>query len=363
MGLPAPEITLQVNVCAGDISYADPILRSLVRTHREDIREVVAVADCCRPQSTPVLHRASRFPPDEFGQRVERLRELCARWLGEGLVDRIEYLEAGDAARVRRLNRKYCGRDTACTHDHLGHAFSAYFAGWEAANTRYVVHFDADVLLHQAPGYSWLRDAVARLSADRKLLAVSPRIAPPPADAAGQMVDMAIEGVAWLPTWRLTREADGWRSDWFSTRCHVIDRERLAELLPLTPRRGRAADGWADWVNRCLLPVYDAYPWITEKPVSGLRWFGDRVSRRLSRTLIPEFPLPPEVLLYEHALRIGMESCYLTDPRAWYIHPDRKPPEFVDLLPKLLAATREGRYPRPQAGFTGVDLSVWKDFT
>jgi len=359
---PAPDIALQINVCAGDIAYADPILRSLVDTHRGDIREVVAVADCCRPQSTPVLHRASRFPGAEFAARVSILRELCARWLQEGLVHRVEYLEAGDVARVRQLNRKYCGRDTSCTHDHLGHAFTAYFAGWDAARSRYVVHFDADILLHQARGYSWLRDAVSVLSADRKLLAVSPRIAPPPADAAGKMVDLAREGIAWMPSWRLTPEGKGWRSDWFSTRCHVIDRDRLAGILPLTPRRGPALDCWGDWLNRCLLPLYDAYPWISDKPAEGLRWFGDRMSRRISRYLIPEFPLPPEVLLYESALRHGLGSYYLGDVRAWYIHPDRKPQEFTELLPRLLKATREGRFPPSQAGFTGVGLTDWRSF-
>jgi|GEM_PF-1242051 len=354
-----PEITLQVNLCAGDLAYAEQTVPALIATHRPDVREMLVVADACRPQSTPVLHSPSRFPAAPFAERVSQLRAMCARWLTDGLVDRVEFLEP-DPVRVRALNLKYCGRATPWTHDHLGHAFAAYFAGWEHARTRYVLHFDADILLYQAPGYSWLRAAVASLEANPKLLAASPRIAPPLTEADGRMVDLRLPGNGWQPTWRLSREQQGWHSEWFSTRCHLMDRVRLAEQLPLRSQRGNAIEAWSDVLNRLLFPLYDARSWITDEPVRGVRWFADRVARRLAHRVIPPFPLPPEVLLNEHALRMGCECLYLGDPRAWYIHPDTKPAAFLNLLPKLLEATHAGQHPAAQRGFTGIRFADWE---
>lgn len=353
------EITLQINLCAGDLAYAERTVPALIATHRPDVREVLVVADACRPQSTPVLHSPGRFPAGPFEERVNRLRALCARWRAERLVDRVEFLEP-DRESIRNLNRKYCGRATSWSHDHLGHAFSAYFAGWEHARTRHVLHFDADILLHQAPGYSWLRAALAVLEDNPKLLAASPRIAPPLAEAAGPMVDLRMPGNGWQPTWRLTPGKQGWHSEWFSTRCHLMDRERLAELLPLRSHRGRKVEAWSDLLNRWLFPLYDARSWLTEEPVRGWRWFADRVARRIAQRVIPPFPLPPEVLLNEHALQTGRECFYLGDPRAWYIHPDTKPAAFVELLPKLLTGAREGIVPPAQRGFTGVRFEDWR---
>lgn len=355
----AADITLQVNLCAGDLAYADQTVPALVATHRPDVREVLLVADACRPQSTPVLHAPERIPAAPFAERVVQLRALCARWLVEKQVDRVVWLEP-EPARIRELNRKYCGLATAWTHDHLGHAFAAYFAGWELPGTRYVLHCDADILLHQAPGYSWLRAAVAVLGREPKMLAVSPRIAPPLSPADSRMVDLDAPGIGWMPTWRLTPATDGWRSEWFSTRCHLMDRTRLGELLPLTPARGSAGDAWSERINRWLFPLYDARAWLTDAPVHGVRWLADRVARRIAQRVIPPFPLPPEVLLNEHALRAGLECFYLGDARAWYIHPDTKPAAFVDLLPKLLTGARAGMVPAAQRGFTGVRFEDWR---
>lgn len=358
----AADITLQLNLCAGDLAYAEQTVPALIATHRPDVREVLVIADACRPQSTPVLHSPSRFPAAPFAERVSQLRAMCACWRSAGLVDRVEFLEP-DSKRVRELNRKYCGRSTAWTHDHLGHAFAAYFAGWEHARTRYVLHFDADILLYQAPGYSWLRAAVASLEANPKLLAASPRIAPPLTEATGPMVDLSLPGNGWQPTWRLTREQQGWHSEWFSTRCHLMDRVRLAEQLPLRSHRGSVIEAWSDVLNRSLFPLYDARPWLTDEPVRGVRWLADRVARRLAHHIIRPFPLPPEVLLNEHALQTGCECLYLGDERAWYIHPDTKPAAFVELLPKLLTGAREGIVPATQRGFTGVRFEDWRGAT
>lgn len=352
---PNSEVTLQINLCAGDLAYAELTVPALIATHRADVREVLVIADACRPQATPVLHANTRFPAREFSERIARLRQLCHRWHTEGLVDRVEWIEPS-AMWIRSLNARYCGRATAWTHDHLGHAFTAYFAGWECARTRFVLHLDADVIVHQAAGFSWARTAVNLLRSVPGMLAVSPRIAPPRTDSGEEMVDLNQSGNGWQKTWSLHAEAHGWRSDWFSTRCHLMDRERLAKLLPL---RGNWADAGSDAINRILFPLYALRQWITHAPVRGVRWLADRIARRITARVIPPFPLPPEVLLHERARAEGVSCFYLRDPRAWYIHPDSKPPELVALLPRIIGSVQAGIVPAAQRGFTGIRTADW----
>lgn len=347
----ASDITLQINLCASDLPYAEQTVTALVATHRADVGEVLAVADGCRPQSTPWLHADRRFPASDFGARLERLRELCARLEARKIVDRTVWLQP-DSAALRTLNARYAGVSTPLSHDHLGHAFSAYFLGWDAARTRYVAHFDADIILWQQPGFSWLGAATAAIASDATLLAVSPRIAPPPPE--DEMVRVEAPGSGWLPTWPLVRTSSGWQSPWFSTRCHLIDRERLQPILPLTPARGRAGDLRAARIDSALSSLY------RRGVLSG---GGSRLGRVLS-SRIPPFPLPPEVLLHEHARRSGHCCLYLADPRAWFIHPDTKSDTFLRLLPRLLeVAGRRGVCPSIQRGVSGVQFSAWEEFS
>lgn len=340
-----PDVTLQINLCAGDLAYARPLVEALVRTHRPDVREVVIVADACRPQSTPGCNAAERFPSADFREKIARLRTQCAEFESGGTVDRVVWLEP-DPIALRALNRRYGGIATAWSHDHLGHAYSAYFLGWDCARTRYVAHFDADILLWQQPAHSWIRSAVAALAADEHRLAASPRIAPPP--ASGDLVDSSNPRSGWSPTWPLEPRESGWHSPWFSTRCHLIDRERLARVLPFPGAAGPA------WINTLLAPLYQL-PGLTGGAQPAL-------ARRLARR-IPPFPLPPEVLLHEHAQRRGFSCLYLRDPRAWFIHPDTKPERFLRLLPRLLESVVErGEAPDGQRGQCGIRFDDWEAY-
>jgi len=352
-------VTLQINVSAGDLTYCDQTVPALIATHRAQVREVLTILDTCRPQATPYYRGITHSQESEFQARVEAVTEKCESWKIAGLVDRIVRVDRR-ADVLRALNKRYAGNGTSWSHDHLGHAFSAYFAGWDQPRTRYVAHFDADILLYQEEGYSWLEAALAALQQDSTLLAVSPRIAPPIGTVQdSRMVRTELDGSGWVSSWRLDPVKQGWRSDWFSTRCHLMDLERLRAICPLVPNRGRLWNSASYLMNVAIAMSYRSGLWTETPPKRGLRRPVVRLARRVAKSVIPPFPLPPEVLLYEAAARHGLSSLYLRNPQAWYIHPDRKDSSFLALLPRLIEATARGECPEAQRGVSGIQVDAW----
>lgn len=141
-----------------------------------------------------------------------------------------------------------------------------------------------------------------------------------------------------------------------------MDRERLRAILPLIPGRGRTwlRLGWM--ANALLAPAYRLRVWTRPPPARGWSRFAGRVARRLARDFIPPFPLPPEVLLHEHAGRRGARCLYLRSEQSWYVHPDTKPRLFLDLLPQILDSVRRGECPQEQRGLSAVDFDAWHSF-
>ncbi len=206
------------------------------------------------------------------------------------------------------------------THDYGGCANMAYWAGIDAPNTRFVVHYDADICLHLADGFDWALEALRVWEQYPHAVFATPRTSPPGFASTPETDAPSLhEGRPFQ------RVADGWLNDWFSTRCFLVDRERLAPHLPLM--RGPLA-----WEYR-------------------LRRFLDR-----------GYPPGPETLLFRALGRRGLKRLNLADERAWILHPNSKPPAFLALLPQLLEKVSEGRIPDRQRGHTEIDIVAWQEF-
>ena len=353
----ATDITLQINLCAGDAEYAGKTVPPLVEAFRGKVDEVLVVLDCCLPQASPVFRPSERFDPAMFADRLERVRDLCERWREAGTIDRVEALAPGDP-RIAQLNEKYTGEDTPWTHDHWGHAFTAYFAAWEFPRTRYLLHFDADIFLYDATQGSWLRDAIRFLGEHPEVVALTPRIAPPPTDRS-KMVEIGAKDSGWLPTWQLEKVADGWKSNWLSTRFHFLDRERLQALLPLVPSRWPRGERKARSVNEWLFPAYERRAWTAKQSPDAWPEPLHRLFRKAAHHWIPPYPLPPEVLFFERIANTAASTFYLDRDDVWYVHPETKPQAFLEVLDNLLARVPRGEFPEAQRGLTGIQFGEW----
>lgn len=356
---PPSDITFQINLCAGDADYAAKTVPALIATCRDRVGEVLVVLDECYPQASPVFRPAERFSKDSFRERLEIVKGFCCCWKEQGLVDRVESLQPGDP-RVARLNQKYTGEDASWTHDHWGHAFTAYFAAWDFPRTRFVLHSDADIFLHDLTAGPWVSEACDLLKERGETVAISPRIAPPP-DNDAEMIRQGFKESAWLPMWTLKKVQGGWESNWPSTRFHLMDREKLQALLPLHPSVGKKAQKSARWWNELLAPTFTWRSWTAHQSPDAMPQALHRFFRKAAHHWIPPYPLPPEVLMFERAAEREYGFFYLDRKDVWYVHPETKPREFLGVLDNLLVRVPRGEFPAEQRGLSGILFAVWND--
>ncbi len=196
----------------------------------------------------------------------------------------------------------------------------SYLAGLEVSKTQYVLHYDSDMLLHQSPGYDWSVEAKERMETMPAVVASTPRISPPFSKQVG--IPDAPSRHEGRP---FTLAEGGWYNDWFSTRCFLMDREKLKQYLPL---------------------------------LQGSLVIEALVTRLLKRG----FPRSPEIMLFKRVGRGGGLTLNMSTENAWLLHPATKPESYLQLLPKIQESVKEGQIPFEQRGHSNIDIEAWKSF-
>ena len=312
-------LTLQINLAAVDVPYAKHIVPALAKSHRAAARDIIVTVDCCKPQKTKLTDPAVRCKEPEFTGQVEELRALAESLKEQGLVDRVLCLRADDQW-LKTVTRKYSGAWLPETHDYGGRPITGYWAGIEAAHTRYVIHYDGDMFLHQEPGFDWAVHAIPFLEKQERAVSASPRLTPPYAsripfgDGAS-----AHEGVPMAPV------EGGWKQHFFSTRVFLMDRRKLETYLPL----GR---------GRVLL------------------------EQMAVKTLRRGFPRSAEKMYWTTVNAEGGYRLILSTERAWVLHPNWKPPAYPGLVPAILECLANNRVPEAQLGKSELQFEAWQAF-
>lgn len=310
------DLTLQINLSPGDSAYAALTVPRLLAAH-PDVAERLLIVDLCKPQRTRIVEPERRFPEPAYSNRAAQVEQLAHGWLEAGLIDRVVVLEPGDPL-FAQLSRTYLRPWISETHDYGGCALMSYLAAFDLARTRWLIHYDADMLLHQAPDFDWVQAARSALAVGPSIVAAIPRPSPPTRDGLDAPSRNEV-----LP---MERHPAGWLSGWFSTRCFLLDLSRLRSHLPLV--QGRA---------------------LVES-------FAARLLRR-------GYPRSPEILLYRRFGAAGLRRLTLSDRRAWLLHPTTKNSAFVSALPRLLGEVAAGRCPDRQQGQQDLLLDSWSSST
>jgi hypothetical protein len=309
------DITLQINLSPGDVNYAQLTVPALCK-HHEIIEKKLLIVDRCRPQRTKLVDPDQRFPEEKFKLGVEEITEISENLLRRKAVTDIYYLDPNDPY-IAVLSKKYLRSIYKTTHSAGGTANMSYWLAMELPQTRYVLHYDGDIVLYQKPGYNWTDEAISYMQAEPDVLMAVPRLCPPL--NKDNDIPSLHEG---RPIHSYT---NFWKNDWFSTRHFLLDKERLNAYLPLV--RGRI---------------------MTELL---LRKYGNRA-----------FPIDPEILLHRSAAPRGAKRLVLKNENAWLLHPTDKSQAFLNILPQLIKTISMGKSPEKQRGFENIITAAWEEY-
>jgi hypothetical protein len=310
------EVTLQINLSAGDINYAALTVPALVKNHT-DINNRLLVIDCCRPQKTKIVDPDLRFPKDKFEQRLKQIVAISEQLLNTKTVTQVYYLCPDDPI-IDKLSKLYLRGLYKTTHAAGGTGNMSYWVGFELPETKYVLHYDGDILLYQKPGYSWVNEAVRLLDRHPEALFAVPRLCPPVISQ-----DLHTQDMPSLHEGRpLKTFSDHWENDWFSTRYFLCDRYKLKSYLPLV--RGKV-----------MIELL-------------LRKYGRRA-----------FPIDPEILMFKSMSPRNAKRIVLKNQNAWTVHPVDKSDSFIEALPVIISLLELGIAPPDQHGYEDMKLQSW----
>jgi hypothetical protein len=274
-----------------------------VRACRFPFVERTLVVDVAPP------HRRYRDAPTLAS--LEELRDCCAELRDDGVVDRIVDVDYSPD-RVRRITSKHFGRALRRTHDYRGYPTYGLLFAYEIAAGDYFLHFDSDMLLHQAPDFSWIDAGVGLLRARREIVTVTPLAGPPSPDGRlGQRVSYELD-------------PDGFYAfRHFTSRKFLLDRRRFDALLPLEPTA-----------------------------VSRLKWLTSLIT---GKSALERW----EKMVSDRLVAIGARRADLASPGAWTLHPPEHGPAFLAALPSIIARVEAGEFPSGQAGDYDLRLELW----
>lgn len=310
------DITLQINLSPGDIGYAELTVPALVLNHPE-INNRLLVVDCCRPQKTMLINPDTKYPLPVFQEKVDRIVEISDQLLRKGLVTEVYYLRPGDNI-FNSLSKKYLGGLYNCTHSAGGTANMSYWAGIDLPQTKYVLHYDGDIILHQKKGHFWTKEAISYLENSKDALFAVPRLCP--------ALKHFIPDLPSLHEGRPFESFENyWKNDWFSTRHFLVDKERFNNLLPLVK-------------GRLKLELL-------------LRKYANRA-----------FPFDPEIVLFKALAPLEIKKIILKNTVSWITHPQDKSEMFLEILPKIIDAVTKGNFPEEQRGHENIVLDAWINY-
>lgn len=320
-------VSIWILAARTDLPYLQQTIPHLIRTCNYPFVEKVLALDTA-PLSGDKLRRYGT------GSQYE-VRQACQVLLDAGVMDRIAEINY-DPGLVHQIYKKYFGAHQAQlmrghTHNWKGSTVYASLYCIEKAASDYYLHFDADMLLFQAPDFSWIAEAIQLLKNVPTIAAIRPLCGPPHSD-----------GKLFQNHPYQHDERGFYAHKFFSMRAYLVDRRRFAQLSPI-PLSWKFKPLWSRSLPHPLQKVSAKVERLVRKdtgPMKGaIASFEPMTSLRLEQT---------------EYIRADLST-----PKAWTIHPVRHSPDFIQALTQLIQLIEKGAYPPEQAGHYDLDLSAW----
>jgi len=298
------DASLLINLSAGDATYGYLTVKALAQAHREAVKDIVIVIDSIKAPFATFYDHAKRYAEPRYSDNIRMITEAAYKLKAEGLADKIIELKAGDPS-IKKLASQFFKNRVKETHDFRGAPITAYMVGLANCDTKYVVRYDGDIILHQLPGTDWILEGIKSLEIEKDIIAISPCPSPQ------KSIDLVGEKFTDI--------------HWFSTRCLLLNKELFMQ----------------------------------QRPLIDIKYWPELTARRiLKRTYPPAF----ESIITKSLKSKLFKTRYLVQEDAWFIHPEDKGKLFLELLPGIIENVRAGKFPPVQAGNETVDLSAWENY-
>lgn len=324
-----PPVSVWILVARTDVPYMLQTIPHLMRACNYPFVEKVLAVD-----SAPLIGD-KRYRYNTGSQ--EELEAACQRLIDQGVMDRIAKVDYSPNL-IQSIYTKYFGDSFALqmldhTHNWKGSTVYASLYCIEAAASEYYLHFDADMLLYQKPGYDWIVQAIKLMEAVPTIATIRPRCGPP-----------HLEGKAFHPHGFEVDERGFYAHKFFSMRTYLVERSRFAQLSPI--------------------PLMWKFPPLASRRLpSPLAELAAKFERRLRGVKSPLLgaiesfePMTSKRLEATDFVRADLDST-----EAWTIHPPDHGASFIQYLPQIIRLIEQGKYPQTQAGYYDLKLQEWQN--
>ncbi len=325
-----PPVSLWILVARTDVPYMLQTIPHLIRSCNYPFVERVLAMD------TAPLIGDKRYRYDTGSQ--QQLEEACQTLISKGIMDRVAQIDYNPEL-IKTIYEKYFGPQQAPqmlnhTHNWKGSTVYASLYCIEAAASNYYLHFDADMLLHQDPGYDWITEGIKVMDTVPTIATIRPFCGPP--DPEGKVIHFP-------KFYQDGGEFYGYKS--FSMRAYLVEKKRFAQLSPI-PLSWKFPPLWSRHLPKLFQPLAGKIEGKLRNTKSVVQGAIDSLEpmtgKRLSET--------------------DFVRANLSSKKAWTIHPAKHNATFINILPQLIDFIEKGEYPLKQVGYYDLVLEAWEEF-
>ena len=218
---------------------------------------------------------------------------------------------------VRKLSKTHLGKPYAVTHCFRGYPIHGSIRQFHNHESEYVLHLDCDMIFHEEPEYSWIKEGIMFMEQNADIACVLPRGGPPTRN--GSLHQGTTE-------YKVDKKRNAYLFKNFTSRHYLIHRQRFMKLLPMSPL-------WLSW----------------REPIKS-KLFGKG-----------------KMLCWESMVSKALEkSRYwradLMSDQSWSLHPGDRCDQFYKLLPQIMDRVSLNQFPQDQSGHFDLKLKSWELF-
>ena len=301
------QVQTYIFTARSDALFIESSIPSLIKISEKINSEITLILDTSDP--TGVLGTTLRQSElSEISSKIEKLQSF----LNFDFVT-----TAYDSQSIRSKNRIQFNYPHKETHCFRGYPIYGSFKQFFDTDADYILHLDCDMIFHEAPGFSWIKEGIRVMEENEDILCVLPRGGPSTKDKSLH------QGTN---EYHVDENRGLYLFKNFTSRHYLIHKERFLSLLPLKPL-------WLSWRD----------------PIKS-RLFGN--GKMLCWEAMVEYALE----------RSHMWRADLISDQAWSLHPTDRSEKFYQLRPKIIKSVNLNEFPEKQRGHFDLKLNDWKHF-